>query len=374
MFELLNIIQPTWYYNLLKSKTNNLYWVDFRKISKKNRNMVDYCNLYESQIGSLFDASFQLFRNGYISKNENDKMKYYDLNELSINDQYIFIRRFYKPIWSYYILFYRLFTFNNPLKELSSFAKSFRASNLKHCNVFQHKDYDSFESKIVHDNPLVSIIIPTLNRYKYLYNALKDIENQTYKNFEVIIVDQSDDFNRLFYEDFKFNIKLIKQKQKALWLARNKAIKISKGEFILLYDDDSKVSKTWIENHLKCIDYFSVDISSGVSRASVGAKVPKSYSFFRWADQLDTGNVMLRRQVFKTCNLFDKQFEKMRQGDDEFGIRSTLKGFRSVSNHKAYRTHLKVESGGLREMGSWDGFRSIKFFKPKPIPKIFILL
>ena len=151
----------------------------------------------------------------------------------------------------------------------------------------------------MHDNPLVSIIIPTLNRYKYLYNALKDIENQTYKNFEVIIVDQSDDFNRLFYEDFKFNIKLIKQKQKALWLARNKAIKISKGEFILLYDDDSKVSKTRIENHLKCIDYFSVDISSGVSGASVGAKVPKSYSFFRWADQLDTGNVMLRRQVLK---------------------------------------------------------------------------
>ena len=60
----------------------------------------------------------------------------------------------------------------------------------------------------------------------------------------------------------------------------------------------------------------------------------------------------------------------MRQGDDEFGIRSTLKGFRSVSNHKAYRTHLKVESGGLREMGSWDGFRSIKFFKPKPIPSV----
>ena len=53
-------------------------------------------------------------------------------------------------------------------------------------------------------------------------------------------------------------------------------------------------------------------------------------------------------------------------GDGEFGLRAYLKGFKSINNPKAERLHLKVSSGGLREMGSWDGFRSTVFLLPIP--------
>ena len=55
-------------------------------------------------------------------------------------------------------------------------------------------------------------------------------------------------------------------------------------------------------------------------------------------------------------------------GDGEFGLRAYLNGFKSINNPKAERIHLKVSSGGLRELGSWDGVRSTKLMQPIPIP------
>ena len=50
-----------------------------------------------------------------------------------------------------------------------------------------------------------------------------------------------------------------------------------------------------------------------------------------------------------------------------------MHGIKSISNHKAFRVHLKVGTGGLREMGSWDGFRPTKWFAPKPVPSVLYL-
>ena len=68
--------------------------------------------------------------------------------------------------------------------------------------------------------------------------------------------------------------------------------------------------------------------------------------------------------------MFDEQFENMRMGDGEFGVRAYLNGFKNISNYKSYRLHLKNELGGLREIGHWDAFRSKKIISPKPIPSV----
>ena len=152
------------------------------------------------------------------------------------------------------------------------------------------------------------------------------------------------------------------------------SIKLSKGEFILLYDDDSLIDENWILNHLSCIDYFNCEISSGVSISVVGGDVPLHYSYFRWSDQIDTGNVMLKREVFERIGMFDRQFEGQRMGDGEFGLRAYLNGFKNISNPLAKRIHLKVSEGGLRQMGSWDAWRPKKFFAPRPIPSVLYLV
>ena len=145
----------------------------------------------------------------------------------------------------------------------------------------------------------ISVIIPTLKRPVSLVHAVTSVLEQKYLPDELIIVDQSDPFKEYFYEQFKLNIKVIYQEDKALWKARNTALKLSKGKYILLYDDDSRITTNWISEHLKCLDYFKADISAGVSKSTIGAPIPKHYDYFRWADQLDTGNVLLKRDVFK---------------------------------------------------------------------------
>jgi hypothetical protein len=60
----------------------------------------------------------------------------------------------------------------------------------------------------------------------------------------------------------------------------------------------------------------------------------------------------------------------MRMGDGEFGLRAYLNGFKSISHPLAKRLHLKVSEGGLRQVGSWDAFRTKKLLAPMPIPSV----
>ena len=125
--------------------------------------------------------------------------------------------------------------------------------------------------------------------------------------------------------------------------------------------------------HVKCLDYFNCPISSGTSISVIGAKIPESYSHFKISNQIDTGNVLIKKEVFKKIGLFDRQFEKQRMGDGEFGLRAYLAGYLNVSNPYAQRLHLKVETGGLRQMGSWDAMRPVKILAPRPIPSVVYL-
>ena len=174
----------------------------------------------------------------------------------------------------------------------------------------------------------------------------------------------------MFYNQFNLDINLIHQKVPGLWKARNLAIRNARGEYILFFDDDSRIGSDWIKEHLKSIDYFKADLSAGVSISKVGDSIPEHYNYFRLADQLDTGNVLIKLEVFKKCGLFDLQFEGMRMGDGEFGARAYINGFKSINNPKAWRLHLKGSTGGLRDMGSWDGMRPMKWFSVRPVPSI----
>ena len=139
---------------------------------------------------------------------------------------------------------------------------------------------------------------------------------------------------------------------------------------IALLDDDSRIGNDWLIKHLNCLRYFSAEISAGISLSKMGSKIPPNYNFYRLSDQIDTGNVVFNRGILKNCGLFDEQFEGMRMGDAEFGLRAYRNGIISISNPEAYRMHLKSSIGGLRQLGSWDAFRPTKFFKPRPIPSV----
>ncbi len=369
LFHFLKYLQPTHYFQLFRNDETSIFPI-IENLPQEVIEQLDPDPKFKSEKAREYDLSWQAVNKGYIGNAET----YISFEKIPVVDEYRFLRKYFHPVWVFYALMLRFFSFKNPFREISAWKKSGdvkRSDYLK--NPILYDDWNSFKSLLVEEKPFVSVVIPTLNRYEYLKDVLEDLEKQDYKNFEVIIVDQSNPFQNDFYKKFNLDIKLVQQTERALWLARNHAVEISKGEYILLFDDDSRVEPDWVVNHLKCLDFFDADISSGVSVSTVGAEVPENYSFFRISDQIDTGNVMLKKQIFKEIGLFDRQFEKQRMGDGEYGLRAYLNGYKNISNPHAGRIHLKVGSGGLREMGSWDAFRPKKLFAPRPIPSVLYL-
>ncbi len=362
LFTHLKYIRPIWYNNLIP--VGNSPWIDINTISPEDRGFLAASGQYVSKEGQLADLTYQAWFKGLIPGIDGEEA--FPESTTNIQDNYIFIRRYFHPVWSVYVLLIRLLTFHNPFVEIKGFIKS---RKIKRVSLFEKVKQREIKVDIA-EQPLVSVIIPTLNRYEYLKDVLADLEKQTYRNFEVIVVDQSEPFRKEFYERFSLDLKLIYQEEKALWKARNEAVCLSKGNHVLLFDDDSRVEPDWISQHLQCIEYFKADISSGVSLSVEGGKVPETYSYFKLSDQIDTGNVMIRKDVFNKTGLFDRQFEKQRMGDAEFGLRAYLLGFRNISNPLAKRIHLKVGTGGLRQMGSWDAFRPKRFWSPRPVPSV----
>jgi len=372
IFNYLKYLKPIWCFNL-KPQNDHCYFPTEEQLKKKGI-YLEKDSGYTSSTAQIHDLSWNVFQSGLIIQSDQSGIDIWKKNVFPIEDEYRFLKKNFHAAWVLYVLFLRIITFNNPFKEVKGFLKTKNVKRIDFLNqILNPADYDTFESDLVKENPLISVVIPTLNRYQYLKDVFKDLENQTYKNFEVIVVDQTEPFQEDFYKGWNFNLTYWHQEEKALWKARNEAIATAKGNYILLYDDDSLVEPNWIEEHLKCLDYFKADLSSGVSLSVVGAEIPKHYSYFRWSDQLDTGNVLLKKDIFYKIGFFDLQFEKQRMGDGEYGLRCYLNGYKNISNYKAKRIHLKVSQGGLRQMGSWDGWRPKKLFGPRPVPSVLYL-
>jgi glycosyltransferase involved in cell wall biosynthesis len=371
MFRFLKIIQPVWYFNL-KPAVDQGYFPDPESV-RISMPQLEPDNAF-SPGAALHELSYRAHRLGYLDTKQKAGTDWWQETRFDLVDEYRFIRKYFHITRVAYVFFFRLATFHNPFSEIAALWKSRGMSRFRMEDVHVYPPrYKTFDSELVKSQLRVTVIIPTLNRYTYLKDVLHDLEGQGYRNFDVIVVDQSDPYRYDFYADFRLDLRVIRQEEKALWLARNTAIQETDAPLLLLYDDDSRIAPDWIEQHLRCIDFFNAGISSGVSVSKTGAPVPANYRFFRWSDQLDTGNVMIRKEVFRQVGLFDRQFEKQRMGDGEFGLRSYLAGVRNISNPLASRLHLKVGEGGLREMGNWDAFRPKSFWSPRPVPSVFYL-
>ncbi|WP_243835842.1 glycosyltransferase family 2 protein [Gelidibacter sediminis] len=321
---------------------------------------------YTSQLAKDYDLSYQAVQLGYIGVADT----YTDFESVSIRDNYHFIRKHFHPAWVFYVMLMRIVTHHNPIKELRAWWQTSSVNrSVSNLNPLVYPEWQSYTSNLIAQQPLVSVIIPTLNRYEYLSDVLKGFEKQDYGHFEIIVVDQSEPFQSDFYNNFDLNLRVIRQDEKALWLARNRAIQKAKGAFIALSEDDVRIQPDWISTHLKVLDFFKAQVSAGVFYPEEQS-IPKERSYFALATQFATGNAMLYKSVFEKVGLFDRQFEKQRMGDGEFGLRVYLAGIKSVSNPYASCIDVKAGTGGLREMGSWDAFRPSSFFAPRPIPSV----
>ena len=96
---------------------------------------------------------------------------------------------------------------------------------------------------------MISIIVPVYNSEKYIDKCLDSILNQTYKDLEIVLVnDGSNDQSLKILEKYALRdtrIKVVNQENKGVAAARNTGLDNATGEYILYVDSDD-----WIENNM----------------------------------------------------------------------------------------------------------------------------
>ena len=114
-------------------------------------------------------------------------------------------------------------------------------------------------------NPVVSVIVTTFNRKEYLKETVESILNQSYINFELIIVDNYSDYD--FFSHIKsFKDNRIQPYQNSnngiIAVNRNFGINIAKGEYIAFCDDDDLWLPQKLEMQIKFMKESGYSFSS----------------------------------------------------------------------------------------------------------------
>ncbi|SHJ80652.1 Glycosyltransferase involved in cell wall bisynthesis [Clostridium amylolyticum] len=113
--------------------------------------------------------------------------------------------------------------------------------------------------------PLVSIVIPVYNLENYISMTLESIESQSFKDYEIILVDDgSKDNSCMKIESFfigkNINYTLIKRTNGGVSRARNIGLNTSTGKYVLFIDGDDSLEATALEKMVKKIEEHKADI------------------------------------------------------------------------------------------------------------------
>jgi len=177
--------------------------------------------------------------------------------------------------------------------------------------------------------PLVSVIIPCYNDYEFIYQAINSINDQDYKNVEIIIVDDGSDLKtkEILKNISQKNIQIFSQENSGPSTARNRAIKESKGDYFLTLDADDYFEPSFLSKGLNILLE-----NESVGIVSCWYRIVKN-DIIRGVCKLEGGNVneiifnngasgnsLYRKQCWIDVDGYD---EKMRDGfeDWEFHIR-----------------------------------------------------
>ena len=137
---------------------------------------------------------------------------------------------------------------------------------------------------------MISIIIPIYKVSQYLDECVKSIVSQTYKNLEIILVDDGspDECPRMCDEWAKKDgrIKVVHKKNGGLSSARNAGLKVAKGEYIGFVDSDDYVDETMYEDLMRVMNQNenTMVVSSPIIRNKNGAFSPYMVGSYEYKD------------------------------------------------------------------------------------------
>jgi glycosyltransferase involved in cell wall biosynthesis len=201
--------------------------------------------------------------------------------------------------------------------------------------------------------PVISVIVPTRNNSATILDLLRSIYEQSYPDFEVILIDSSTDGTAELASKH-YPIRVVREKRLGLNVARNTSVRYSRGSILAFIDADSVADRNWL---LALLKHFS-NAEVGAVGGSIFAQEAESllidyqentrFPFkpkFKDVNIIDSsnfhkhrfpvgGNMALRRSIFNKVKTFDSSFV---YAADEFDFlwRVVKAGFKIVVTPEA---------------------------------------
>ena len=144
-------------------------------------------------------------------------------------------------------------------------------------------------------NPLITVYITNYNYGKFIKKAINSVLNQTFRNYELIIIDDgSKDKSTKIIKQFenRRNIKVVFQKNKGLIVSNNLALRLSKAKYIIRLDSDD-----WLDPH-------ALEIMSNILERN--KKISLVFPDYYEVDKNGKIIKQVRRHNFKKVKLFDQ--------------------------------------------------------------------
>ena len=253
--------------------------------------------------------------------------------------------------------------------------------------------------KEIEGKPTVSYIIPTMFRQDFTLQLIKDLAQQNYKPSQVFVVDATPENERdeSIYQaqEFPFELTVIWQKSKGSCRARNEAIDLCTGDYIVFGDDDVRIPPDFIENHIKIIQTYNAGACNGLdikadhsSQDLEDLKVKlKAVDSTRWfvgsTQMFSNANSCVKKEYVDQLVGNDINYDGGYGEDGDFGIALLKLGVAVLHNPFSTNLHLKPVSGGYRFWGTqakimgkkrktqpWELDTPVKWVRPVPSPTL----
>ncbi|MEO6903061.1 MAG: glycosyltransferase [Bacteroidia bacterium] len=191
---------------------------------------------------------------------------------------------------------------------------------------------------------LVSIIIPSYNHEKYIKRCINSVLDQTYKNFELIIIDDGSKDSSVeiisSYNDKR--IILIKQANQGAHSAINKGLSFAKGDYLTILNSDDEYHLSRLQ---RCIETFQ--------------KYPEIDFISSWIDIIDSNNNKLgTKQAWQNMEPWPIKNKALTfAGDQDYALNALMSNFVSTTSNMIFKRKVYDKIGGMRNLRfthDWD--------------------
>lgn len=346
--DVLNYVHPVWMYNIDGSEevSHSNFRMSLQACMirvKVLKNLGTFSDEYTSTEMSAVAYGYSVLKQGGIIRYQADlvKNKAKEQSNVPLKDEWIFARQFFKKKWQLWTLL------NKP--GFTANLSAWRATkHISYANA-KPKLHSSEKANTPVQPTTVSILAPTLDRYPYLEEELRELNEQTILPHEVLITDQTDKERRQQIDFSKYKnitIKYFPQDSKGQCLAWNKLIEESTGEYIFFFGDDAyNIHPELIEKMLQTMYRFDADmVASNVIEK--GIKYGKSNYHYYMSDTFPI--TLIKKSVVEKAGGMDMFFNRNVKADHDLAMRCHLNGALMIFDPSAEIGHHRAPSGGLR--------------------------